>query len=97
MTDAMSQGQIKICQSTAHIRLIFDTNSSDALICHNLRDTRSLNVHNLDLDGPRSILNMQTENSCATCLMAITMFALSVTILDIFAVEICMTSTFRIG
>ena len=71
-----------------------------SLFCRHFRDIRSRNVDDHDLENwLRSNLNMLIEIPYATSyLMAIVMFALSITILETFTVEICMTltSTIRI-
>ena len=62
-----------------------------------LRHIHSQNMHDLDLDlqnGPRSIVYMPMERLYATFLfLTIAMFALYVTICQIFAVKVCMTLT----
>ena len=59
-------------------------------------------VHELDLEkGPRSNVNMPMEMPYATfyLLLAIAMFALTVTICEKFVIEMCitLTLTFRMG
>ena len=76
-------------------------NSNVYIICHHLRDIRSRNVHNFDLDllnGLMSNINMPMERRHMTLyLLAIAMFALSVTVYEILKIEMCigLILTFR--
>ena len=66
-------------------------------ICYHLWDIFSRNMHNLDhyiWNGSRSNANMSFDWQCWTFyLMVLVLFAISVTVYEIFEVEMCMTLT----
>ena len=72
-------------------------------ICHRCLDIHSRKMHNIDLDfyiRPLSCLHMSNERQSMTFYFkTILIFALSVTVCEIFAVEICINFilTFRMG
>ena len=72
----------------------FVGNSNVCPICHHLRDINSRKVHDLDYDlliSPRSNVNMLIERPHVTLyVLAIAMFALSVTAGNILAIEMPM-------
>ena len=74
---------------------VFVGNTNVCPICHRLRDINSQNVLDADLwNGPRSNVNMPIERPHATFfVLAIAMFALSVTVCEILTVEMWMTLT----
>ena len=76
---------------------IFVGNGNVCPICQYLREIDSGNVHNLDLNlqnGPMSNINIPIERPYSTFyLLAISMFALSVTIYEKFIIKMCMTLT----
>ena len=76
---------------------VFDGRSNVCIICHHFRYIRHRNRHDLDLDnlnGPRSNLTTLIERPYWTSyFLATARFATSVTVCEIFAVELCMTLT----
>ena len=76
---------------------IFVGKSNACPICHRLRDIANRNVYDLDPDlynGPWLNVKMLIGRSHANfCVLAVAMFAMSVTVCEILTVEICMTLT----
>ena len=81
---------------------MFVGNGNVCRICHQLRDIRSKNTYDLDFDLYNWIMSNKNEPMkrpyATSYLLAIAMFALSVTVCEILTVEICkpLTLTFRI-
>ena len=98
LTLTIGRGQIWICKSKAHMRIIINSDciSDVSPICYHSMDIRKRTVHDLDLDHfnePRLNPNILIESPCAT------LYLMAMVILEIFTVEMykTLTLTFRMA